>query len=49
MNELIIGVAVEDSHVSIALLDFETRKIVPNSLKRIKVNASANANEIISV
>ena len=49
MNELIIGVAVEDSHVSVALVDFKSRKIVPNSLKRTKVNASATANEIISV
>jgi glucokinase len=49
MDDKIIGVAIEDSHISAGLVDFETRKVVRGSLKRKKVNNKASAEEITSI
>ena len=47
MNELIIGVAIEDAHISAGPVDFDTRKVVRTAVQRKKINQSGTANEII--
>ena len=48
MNNQIIGVSIEDSHISAGLVDFSARKVIPGSLKRKRINNNGSADEIIS-
>ncbi|MEJ7780209.1 MAG: ROK family protein [Daejeonella sp.] len=48
MNDQIIGIAIEDAHVSAGLVDFETRKVIKNTLQRKRVDNNGTADEIIS-
>ncbi|WP_423147660.1 ROK family protein [Rubrolithibacter danxiaensis] len=47
-NEIVIGVAIEDAHISAGIVDLETRKVIGSSLQRKRVNPSGSADEIIS-
>jgi predicted NBD/HSP70 family sugar kinase len=49
MSEKIIGAAIEDSHISVGLVDFETRKVVRHSVQRLKVDPFSTADQIIAV
>ena len=48
MDDKIIGVSIQDSHISVGLVDFGTRKVIKGSLQRKKVNNSDSAEAIIS-
>ena len=48
MNEQIIGVAIEDSHISVGLVDFETRKVIKGSLQRKRVDPFGSSDEIFT-
>lgn len=48
MNKsFVIGAVVEDSHISAGLVNLATRKIVPDTLRRKKVNPRGSSEEII--
>lgn len=49
MSEKIIGAAIEDSHISVGLVDFETRKVVRHSVQRLKVDPFGTADQIIAI
>lgn len=46
MSEPIIGVNIEDHHISAGLVDIETRKVVSNSVVRKKVDPMGSAEQI---
>lgn len=48
MNELIIGVNIEDKHISLGLVNMETRKVVSETVERKKVDPTASADQIIN-
>ena len=48
MNEPIIGVNIEDNHISVGLVNIETRKIVPNSVQRKRIDPLGSADQIIA-
>ncbi|MDB5012747.1 MAG: hypothetical protein JWQ25_949 [Daejeonella sp.] len=48
MSEKIIGAAIEDSHISVGLVDFETRKVVRQTVQRLKVDPFGTADQIIA-
>lgn len=48
MDEQIVGVSIQDSHISVGLVDFGTRKVIRGSLQRKRVNNSDSAEEITS-
>jgi glucokinase len=48
MDDLaIVGAAIEDKYISAGLVDFTDRKVVPNTLRRKRVDPGASADEII--
>ena len=47
MNDKVIGIAIEDAHVSAGLVDFETRKVITNTLQRKRLDNNGTADEII--
>ena len=49
MSEKIIGAAIEDSHISVGLVDFETRKVVRHSVQRRKVDPFSTVDQIITI
>jgi glucokinase len=48
MTEPIIGINIEDNHISIGLVDIESRKILSNTVQRKRVNPSGSAEQIIA-
>ena len=46
-NLVIVGAAVEDKYISAGLVDFTDRKVIPNTLRRKRVDPRASADEII--
>ena len=48
MSEPIIGVNIEDNHISVGLVDIETRKVVRNTVQRKRVDPTGSADQIIT-
>jgi glucokinase len=48
MSNLIIGVNIEDKHLSAGLVDIETRKVVSGTLQRKRIDPSGSAEQIIA-
>ena len=48
MSEPIIGVNIEDNHISVGLVDIETRKVVRNTVQRKRVDPAGSADQIIT-
>ena len=48
MAEPIIGINIEDNHISIGLVDIESRKIISNTVQRKRVNPSGSEEQIIA-
>lgn len=47
-TSFVIGAVVEDAHISAGLVDLATRKIIPDTLRRKKVNPCGAADEILA-
>ena len=48
MSNLIVGVNIEDKHLSAGLVDIETRKVVSGTLQRKRIDPSGSAEQIIT-
>jgi glucokinase len=48
MSEPVIGVNIEDSHISVGLVNIETRKVIPDSVQRKRVDPKGSADQIIA-
>jgi glucokinase len=48
MSDFIIGVNIEDHHISAGLVNMETRKVVPGSTKRTKVDSMGTEEQIVT-
>jgi len=46
-NLVIAGAAIEDKYISAGLVDFVERQVIPNTLRRKRVDPKASADEII--
>lgn len=46
-NTILLGADIGGSHITTALIDVETRQVLPASLKRARVNPSGSVTEII--
>jgi len=47
MNKFVIGVNIEDKHISLGLVNMETRKVVSETVQRKRVDPTASADQII--
>lgn len=47
-NLVIVGAAIEDKYISAGLVDFIERQVIPNTLRRKRVDPKAPADEIIA-
>ena len=45
----IVGAAIEDKYISVGILDFKTRRVAENTLRRKRVNPAGSASEIFKV
>ncbi|MBC8052855.1 MAG: ROK family protein [Sphingobacteriaceae bacterium] len=48
MSEPIIGVNIEDNHISVGLVNIETRKVLTETVQRKRVDPTGSADQIIA-